>query len=233
MTRGVLDSTTTSNDFYTIFDNVVATNPQLNKIITEVRNESSIFLVKVLRFYTYRDMAYVQELDSGEKYYCHLTHEMLSYEVSLNCMCDGVVKSDSAYGTYVKPHSTIYGIVANVRFRGNVDEKCLLSCLNYNDNSRLKSNVGNGEIRLTSGDSTISINRERINLMTPRLFVNGLPFEEPKLANYYDKTEINTIKSDTDAQIGELNETVANIDDVGIWINNALGHIIDNWDYYD
>lgn len=233
MARKALDGTSTSSDFYTVFDNVVASNPQLNKVITDVRNESNLFLVKVLRFYTVRDMAYVEELDSGDKYYCHLTHEMLSYEVSLNCMCDGTVESDTNYGTYVKPFSRIYGIVADVRFKGNIDKKCLLGCLNYDDDNQLKSNVSNGEIRLVSGESTISINRERINLMTPRLFVNGLPFEEPKLANYYDKTEINTIKSDTDAQIEELNETVANIDDVGIWINNALGHIIDNWDDYD
>lgn len=204
MTRGVLDSTTTSNDFYNIFDNVVATNPQLNKTITEVRNETNLFLVKILRFYTRRDMAYVKELNSNKEYYCHLTHEMLSYEVSFNCMCEGNVSSDAKYGTYVKPSNNIYGVVAEVRFKGTVDEKCLLCCLNYNDNNKLRSDVRNGEIRLTSGNSNISLTRERINITTPRLFVNGLPYEEPKLANYYDKTEINTIKSDTDAQIEEL-----------------------------
>ncbi len=208
MVKKALDGTSTSTDFYTVFDNVVATNPQLNKVITEVRNESNIFLVKVLRFYTHRDMAYVEELNSGKKYYCHLTHEMLSYEVSINCMCNGNVKSDTKYGTYVRPYSNIYGIVADVRFKNNVDKKCLLACLNYGDNNQLKSNVGNGEIRLASGESTLSITRDRINLMTPRLFVNGLPYEEPKLANYYDKTEINTIKSDTDAQIKELDDNL-------------------------
>lgn len=208
MARKALDGTSTSSDFYTVFDNVVASNPQLNKVITEVRNESNLFLVRVLRFYTVRDMAYVEELDSGDKYYCHLTHEMLSYEVSLNCMCDGTVESDTNYGTYVKPFSRIYGIVADVRFKGNIDKKCLLGCLNYDDDNQLKSNVRNGEIKLVSGESTLSITRDRINLMTPRLFVNGLPFEEPKLANYYDKTEINTIKSDTDAQIEELKNNI-------------------------
>lgn len=212
MVRKAFDSTVTSSDFYTVFDNVVASNPQLNKVITEVRNESNLFFVRVLRFYTHRDMAYVEELDSGDKYYCHLTHEMLSYEVSLNCMCDGTVESDTNYGTYVKPFSRIYGIVADVRFKGNIDKKCLLSCLNYDDDNQLKSNVRNGEIRLVSGESTLSITRDRINLMTPRLFVNGLPYDEPKLANYYDKTEINTIKSDTDAQIDELNDKIGVLD---------------------
>lgn len=208
MVKKALDGTSTTNDFYTVFDNVVATNPQLNKTITEVRNENNLFLVKVLRFYTRRDMAYVEELDSGKKYYCHLTHEMLSYEVSLNCMCDGNVHSDAKYGTYVKPSSNIYGVVGNVRFKGISDEKCLLCCLNYNDNNKLRSDVRNGEIRLTSGNSNISLTKERINITTPRLFVNGLPYEEPKLDNYYDKTEINTIKSDTDAQIKELDDNL-------------------------
>lgn len=215
MTRGVLDSTSTSSDFYTVFDNVVATNPHLNKVITEVRNETNIFLVKILRFYTFRDMAYVEELNTNKKYYCHLTHEMLSYEVSFNCMCDGTVKSGDKYGTYVKPKSNIYGIVANVRFKDNVDKKCLLSCLNYGDNNKLKSNVRNGEIRLVSGDSTVSITRERINLTTPKLFVNGLPYDEPKLSNYYDKQEISTtlslLKEDTDAQLKRLNNLVENL----------------------
>ena len=212
MVKKALDGTSTSSDFYSVFDNVVASNPQLNKVITEVRNESNLFLVRVLRFYTHRDMAFVEELNTGSKYYCHLTHEMLSYEVSLNCMCEGSVKSDARYGTYVKPFSRIYGIVADVRFKGNVDKKCLLACLNYDDDNQLKSNVRNGEIRLVSGESTLSITKDRINLMTPRLFVNGLPYEEPKLANYYEKWQVDTIKSNTDAQIKELNDTVANLD---------------------
>ena len=206
MVKGLLDSTSTDSDFYTVFDNIVATNPQLNNTITEVRNESNLFLVKILRFYTHRDVAFVQELGTKKKYYCHLTHEMLSYEVSLNCMCDGNVQTGDKYGTVVVPYSNIYGIVANVRFKGTTDEKCLLACLNYGDDNELKSNVRNGEIRLVSGDSTISLTRERINLMTPQLFINGLPYDEPDLKNYYDKSEISIIKSDTDAQISELKE---------------------------
>lgn len=213
MVKGVLDSTSTSTDFYTVFDNIVATNPQLNKTMDDVRNETNLFLVKVLRFYTHRDLAYVQELDSGKKYFCHLTHEMLSYEVSFNCMCDGNVKSGDKFGTYVEPYSTIYGVVADVRFKGTTDEKCLLSCLNYGDDNQLKSNVMNGEIRLVSGDSSLSLTRERINLMTPKLFINGLPYDEPSLKNYYTKDEISTIKSNTDAQIDNVNAQIGNINE--------------------
>lgn len=208
MVKGVLDSTSSSTDFYTLFDNLVATNPHLENVITDVRNETNLFLVKVLRFYTSRDLAYVQEFNTNDKYLCHMTHEMLSYEVSINCMCEGSVKHDVNYGTYVEPYSDIYGIVANVRFKGSTDEKCLLSCLNYNSDNALMSNVRNGEIRLNVGESTLSLTRNRINLMTPTLIVNGLPYDEPKLNNYYDKSEINTIKSDTDAQIDELSDRI-------------------------
>lgn len=216
MVKGVLDSTSTSSDFYNVFDNIVATNPHLEKTITEVRNESNLFLVKVLRFYAHRDMAFVRELGTGKEYYCHLTHEMLSYEVSLNCMCDGNVQTGDKYGTYVVPYSNIYGIVANVRFKGTTDEKCLLACLNYDDNNELKSNVRNGEIKLVSGDSTLSLTRERINLMTPQLFINGLPYNEPKLENYYDKSEISTtlslLKEDTNVKLAELNDKIEHLD---------------------
>lgn len=212
MVKGVLDSTSTSSDFYTVFDNIVATNPQLNKNIEDVRRETNLFLVRVLRFYPIRDLAFVEELGSKKRYYCHLTHEMLSYEVSFNCMCDGSVENGDKLGTYVKPYNAIYGIVANVRFKGTTDEKCLLSCLNYGNNNELKSSVRNGEIRIVSGDSTISLTGERINLMTPQLFINGLPYDKPKLENYYDKTEIATIKSDTDAQIKELNDIISQLD---------------------
>ena len=233
MVQKAFDTTSTSSDFYTIFDNIVATNPQLNQRFVDISNETNLFLCKVLRFYNYRDLAYVELLNDGSKHYCHMTHEMLSYEVSVNCMCDGFVESDDKHGSYVRPYNDIYGVVANVRFKGNTDEKCLLCCLNYDENRTLQSSVRNGEIRLNVGESTISLTRNRINLMTPTLLVNGLPYNEPKLNNYYDKAEINTIKSDTDAQIKELNDNVANIDDVGIWINNALEHMIDNWDDYD
>lgn len=229
MVKGALDSTVASSDFYNVFDNIVARNPQLNKSIEDVRNETNMFLVKVLRFYTHRDLAYVEELGAKKKYYCHLTHEMLSYEVSFNCMCDGSVKNGDKFGTYVKPYSNIYGIVANVRYKGNSDEKCLLACLNYGDDNELKSNVRNGEIRLVSGDSSVSITRERINLMTPNLFVNGLPYDEPKLENYFDKSQIGTIKSDIDAQLDELNEKVK---DSG-WQNVTFSSGYSNYSGYD
>ena len=212
MVKGVLDSTSTSSDFYTLFDNLVASNPQLDKVITDVRNETNLFLCKVLRFYSSRDLCLVRELGTGDEYMCHMTHEMLSYEVSVNTMCDGNVKHDIKYGSYIEPYSNIYGVVANVRFSGTTDEKCLLSCLNYKSDNTLMSNVRNGEIRLNVGDSTLSLTRNRINLMTPTLIVNGLPYNEPKLNNYYDKTEISTIKSDTDARIQELNDVVSGLD---------------------
>ena len=211
MVKGVLDSTSTSSDFYTVFDNIVATNPHLEKTITEVRNESNLFLCKILRFYTIKDLCLIKKLDDGKEYMCHMTHEMLSYEVSLNCMCDGTVKTDKKYGTYIEPFTTIYGVVANVRFKGNTDEKCLLSCLNYKSDNTLFSSVRNGEIRLKVGNSTLSLTGSRINLMTPTLLVNGLPYNEPKLNNYFDKSQINTIKSDTDAQIEELDTKIDNL----------------------
>lgn len=231
MVKGVLDSTSTSNDFYTLFDNLVATNPQLERQFVEVRNETNLFLCKVLRFYTTRDLCLVKELNTNDEYMCHMTHEMLSYEVSLNCMCDGSVKQDLNYGTYIEPYTDIYGVVANVRFKNNTDEKCLLQCLNYKSDKSLFSNVRNGEIRLNVGDSTLSLTRNRINLMTPTLIVNGLPYNEPKLANYYDKTEIGTIKSDTDAQINELNEMIGGLDiDSLVETVNQLRTDIDNMD---
>ncbi len=212
MVKGVLDSTSTSSDFYNLIDDIVASNPQLNKVITDVRNETNLFLCKVLRFYTIRDLCWVRELGTGEEYLCHMTHEMLSYEVSLNTMCDGVVKQDAQYGTYIEPYSDIYGIVGNVRFKGTTDEKCLFSCLNYDDDNSLFSNVRNGEIRLKVGESTLSLTDKRINLRTPTLIVNGLPYNEPELKNYYNKSEISTIKSDTDAQLESLNNKVDALD---------------------
>lgn len=233
MVQKALDTTSTSSDFYTIFDKVVATNPHLNQRFIDISNETNLFLCKVLRFYNYRDLAYVELLTDGSKHYCHMTHEMLSYEMSLNCMCDGFVESDTKYGSYVRPYNDVYGVVANVRFKGNSDEKCLLCCLNYGGNGNLQSSVRNGEIKLNVEESSISITKNRINLMTPTLLVNGLPYNEPKLSNYYDKTEINTIKSDTDAQIKELDDAIANQSADELWINRALEHIVDNWDDYE
>ena len=197
MVKKVNNTHATTNELFKTLDNIVATNPQINNQITEVRNESNLFVCEVLRFYPVKDICYVKIINTNEYKYAFNTHDILSRNVSLESMVDGDSYTDSEQGnsSYIKPYSTIYGIVAKVRSNNLDDEYCLISCLNYKDSSRLKSTVNNGEIKLTSGDSSISLTDERVNILCPELFINGLPFSNPEFENYNTTDEINNIVS--------------------------------------
>lgn len=215
MARKVLDATVTSSDFFDTFDKVVASNPQINKTITEVRNETNLFLCEVLQYYPQHDFCLVKVLDTNEKVIAYLTHEILSYNVSILCMGDGRVGADNTYGTYIKPYDKTYGIMAKVRWNGSVDKCCLLSCVNFTENDTLNESIGTGEIKLKVGSSSISISKDRVNIMTPNLIINGLPSTAPELENYFNKDEMSVIKSDTDAQLEEVLDTItARIDNI-------------------
>lgn len=195
MARKALDSNVTDNDFRTVFDNEVARNPVINRQITDVRNSNNLYLCVVLRFYPHKDMAYVKLLDGGKRYFCYLSHEMLSNEVSLNVLCQGTVKSNVEDGTYIEPYSKIYAVMGEVRWTGTTDERVLLGCVNYKSDKSLMSGVNTGEIKLKVGDNYISITKDWINIYTDNLYVNGLPYNKPELGNYYNKDETSIMVS--------------------------------------
>ena len=212
MAQTVKDGTFVSSDLGRLFDDIINTNPKLSQRIVDVKNETNLFLCKVLRYYTYKDLALVKVLNDGSEILCHLTHDVLSRDVSIKSMNSGVVKTDESNGTYIVPHSNIYGIVAKVRWNGITDENCFISCVNINNNDELKSIVGDGEIVLTANNSKISLTNERINVMTPKLFINGLPYDAPELTNYYNKDEANLIQNNNDIQFQDLNNKIDDLD---------------------
>lgn len=203
--RGILDSTSASTDFYDTFDKVVATNPHLTKTITEVRNETNLFLCEVLQYYPYRDLALVQIKDTNKKELAYLTHEILSDTVSITCMGNGVVGTDKKYGTYIKPYDKIYGVIGKVRWANTEDKNCLFCCVNIRQDNSLTNDTGVGEIKLNVDESSIHLTKDWISIETPNLYVNGLPYNKPELENYYNKT-------DTGIIVSSLNDTINVVD---------------------
>lgn len=201
MAHTVNHGTYASTDLRSIFDEAINSNVRLTQRITDVKNESNIFLCKVLRIYSYKDIALVKILNNGSEVIAHLTHDIMDSNMSLLGMNRGSVKSDSTNGTYVIPFDDVYGIVAKVRWDDINDEYCFISCINLHDNDGFKTVVGDGEILLSVGNSKISITSERINIMTPKLFVNGLPYDAPELTNYYSKTESDVTSIDLDNRL--------------------------------
>lgn len=216
MSRKVSDKTVVSSDINNLFDNIINNNVKLNRTIADVRSETNLFLCKILRFYNVSDLALVQILNTGEKIYCHLTHDILDDGMSIRSMNRGAVKTDAKNRSYIEPYEDIFGIVAKVRWQNNDDENCLISCVNIHKNNNLKNIVGSGEIMITVGNSSISITSDRINILTPSLFVNGLPSTSPQLDNYYDKNETSIITNDMSSRVKELEEKLEKI----IEINN-------------
>lgn len=213
MSRKVLDSNVGDNDVEIIMNSIVAQNPQLNAEIERVSNESNVFLCKVLRIYPFEDKAYVKVLNNNRNIFCRLSHEIISSGMSIDYLPKGFGKTDikNIKGKeYVQPYDDIYGILIKVRWENLDDENVLLGYVNIHDNYDLKSSSEQGEILLKSGKSTISIDDERINIMTPNLFINGLPYDEPDLKNYYDKTESDIITNNINQIDNEFNENSEN-----------------------
>lgn len=214
MSRKVLDSHFGDNEVDAIMDNIIAQNPQLNAQIEKVHNESSIFLCKILRIYSYEDKVYVKILNSGKNVFARLSHEIMSSDMSIDYLPKGTVKVDKELfkdKKYVVPYDDLYGIVMKVRWENLDDENVVISYVNIHDNGDLKNSSEDGELFLKSGASSISVDDERINIMTPSLFINGLPYTEPKLDNYYDKNETNIITNSLKELI-KNNQSTGNVD---------------------
>ena len=219
MSRKVLDSNIGDADIDIIMNNIVAQNPQLNARIENVSNETNLYLCKVLRIYAYEDKGYVELLNTGEKVFCRLAHEIIGNGMSIDYLPKGLEKVDSKYykdKRYIEPFSELYGILVKVRWNNLDDENVLIGYVNIYDDYDLRSSSDTGELNLKSGSSSISIDDERVNIMTPSLFINGLPYEEPELNNYYDKNE-------TDIIVNSLEELINNI---------PAGELIDLSNYY-
>ena len=203
--RRVLDSNIGDADFDKLFDSIIGDNPHLNKRIEDVHNENNMFLCEILRIYPYVDKAFVRILNNDDKVYCRLSHEILGKGISIDYLPDGVEKTDNnkfVGEKYIEPYDKLFGVVIQVRWDNLNDENVLLQYVNIHGDNTLRSSNDAGEISVKSGSSIISVTDERVNIMTPALFVNGLPYNEPELDNYYDKKEIdlitNTVSSNVD-----------------------------------
>ena len=205
------DGTFVSSDVGKIFNHMVGVNETINTRIKEVSDQSNIFLCKILRFYTVSDKALVKILNTGETVTAHLTHDILDKGISIRSMNRGTVHTSSKGKTYLEPYEPVYGIVALVRWENTDDEYCLLTCVNIHGNDDFKNIVGDGEIILTVGNSKISLTNERVNIMTPYLFINGLPYDSPELTNVYDKKEADEIITKLEDKVKELERRIDNL----------------------
>ena len=204
MSRKVLDSNISDADIDFVMNNIIAQNPQLNAQIEQVRNESNVFLCKISRIYPYEDKAWVRILDTNEKIFCRLSHEVLGSGMCIDYLPNGeeVIDRTMFVGKkYVKPFDNLFGIVIKVRWENLKDENVLLGYVNIHDRNNLKSSNDTGEISIKSESSILSVDNERINIMTPALFINGLPYEAPELENYYNKKESDLITDNLNMKI--------------------------------
>lgn len=220
MSRRVLDGNYGDTSAEELLDYIVAQNPQLNAEIKKVHDESNVFLCKILRIYPYEDKALVKILDTGKNIFCRLSHEIMGREISIDYLPNGKKSTDTKLfknKEYITPYDNLYGVIIKVRWENLTDENVLISYVNFKDNHELKSDSEIGEINVSSGSSSISIDDDRINITSPALFINGLPYEEPKLKNYYDKKEADLISN-------TLNEKIENLDlsDLEINVDSTL-----------
>ena len=196
MSDRVLDSNLGDADIDALFDGIVAENPQLNAQIEQVRNSNNAYLCEVLRVYPYEDKALVRILNNDERVFCRLSHEVLGGGMCIDYLPLGVEKIDGNYlkdKSYIQPFDNLYGVMIKVRWLNKSDENVLFGYVNVYDKDNLKSSNNKGEISIKNGQSKLSVTNERVNIITPAFFINGLPYDEPELKNYYDKDEMNLI----------------------------------------
>lgn len=147
---------------------------------------------QVLRVYNTRQEVYVEILSNKKKVQAKILNPFLSEQVNISFTIDGVLHNDKK-GYYIVPYEKLYGCILEFKdktTKGN--DYCFLGFMDNNTMS-LNSNSVKGEILIKVEENYISINEERINIISENLFINGLPYEEPALKNYYTKKQINEI----------------------------------------
>lgn len=145
-------------------------------------NEETVKICRVTKFYNGIDILEI-EVDSRNINKCYANYNIFDTNVNVTYTPKGNEGQDET-GHFIQPFKPIYCVAAKLSNNMYVN-------LGFIDRDNQNINFNhNGELLLQVGDNKISITDDRLNIMSNRFFINGLPFSEPEFENILDKEEV-------------------------------------------
>ena len=164
-----------------------------DKLVNNVKDVLQLMKCRVLRVYNKRQEVSVEIISSKKEVTAKILNPFLSENVNISFTVDGVIHNDKK-GYYITPYDEdLFGVIMEFKDKSTKGaDYCFLGFLDV-DTVSLNSNSVKAEILISVDDNYISINEERINIIAENLFINGLPYNEAELLNYYTKDEIDEL----------------------------------------
>lgn len=160
---------------------------QTKQMGDKLKSELKLQIGRVIEICSDTETATVKIVGSNRKETCLIAHDIFSEGVGVDSFPKG--KTEVRHKKhYITPSDKLYGVICTVDDNGK-DKKVLLSYINrknWNNLDRCKA----GEYKVQVGDNTISLTDKYIKINSDNLFINGLPYNEPKFKNHYSKKEI-------------------------------------------
>ena len=160
---------------------------QTKQMGDKLKSELKLQVGRVIEICSDSETATVKIVGSNRKETCLIAHDIFSEGVGVDSFPKG--KTEVRHKKhYITPSDKLYGVICTVDDNGK-DKKVLLSYINrksWNNLDRCKA----GEYKVQVGDNIISLTDRYIKINSDNLFINGLPYNEPKFKNHYSKKEI-------------------------------------------
>lgn len=141
----------------------------LKDLENELRNDLSAKKAVLKQVYYGTGKAIIEALDTSELKTAYIIYSVNTPSTSVTYLPEGMKGKNDAGEEYI-----------------NVTERIIVDYVSIGDSNLILgySNNGvtagsNGNLTITSGENTISINKSLINIKSPNLIINGLPYDNP------------------------------------------------------
>lgn len=168
---------------------------------------------KVIKFFKGSDKALVELNNLNKKVRCVMLHPMISEDMNISFIPKGIESLDEEYNEYaITPYNPPNCLVMDINNGDNAGEMAIIGFIST-DTQKISTNAYEGEIRITVGETIVSITNDRVNIISNGVFWNGVNQKVPVLNNVYEKTEtdktVNTINNNLSAANNNI-ETIQN-----------------------
>lgn len=165
--------------------NTVSQADKISELEEKLDTDYKVNIGRVKRWYVGLDYALVDV--NGNDVKAHINHLFVNNDMIISILPEGVEEEDVDGYYYIRPVTDLYVNILSYTSDSKVDY-CIIGYTNIY--GKTKESASSGEILLQNGDSKISIKKERINIMSDNLFINGINNDNTSLSDYYTKEEV-------------------------------------------
>ena len=160
----------------------------------------------LLKYYTGIDKALIQLNDNNRKVLAKIIHPLIGSDINISFIPHGYEGADNR-GFYIEPYENLHVLCLEIEYGSNNTELGLIGFISL-DNQDIASNGYSGEVSLKLGDTVISINNERVSITANNIFWNGMPFNQPKFNNIYEKNDVDTNIENVTSAVEDVNSNL-------------------------